>query len=145
MPRRALLATAAWTIASPPADAAPATAHVRIEGRSSTLFEDVVATSGAAVDGGDGSGPHDCRAGASAASLLAAASARAGLGWHGTWNPDFHDFFVDQVGPDSSDPSSLYWTLLSDWRFIGGACAAAVVDGGEILVATADQRRRCCS
>ncbi|ADB51141.1 prenyltransferase/squalene oxidase repeat-containing protein [Conexibacter woesei] len=117
------------------AAAAPAVAaelSLRVEGRGATLYEGSLSTVAAPVDGGDGSGPHDCNAGASAAAALAA----SGLSWGGTWNGDFRDFFLDRVGPDASDPQAVaYWSVLVDWRYAAGICRAPVRAGGEVLLA----------
>ena len=120
------------------APAAGAELSLRIEGAASTLFEGPITPSAEDVDGGDGSGPHPCRAGASPAGALATASAESGFGWHGTWTPDFQDFFIDAVGPDATEESSnSYWSVLVDWRYAVGACRAAAPAGSEVLFAYA--------
>src|SRR5262245_38571013 len=110
----------------------PTVLVLRIEGRSETLYEGPVRTTAAAVDGADGTGAHDCNAGASPASALAA----SGRSWAGTWNPDFRDFFLDRVGGDASDPrTTSYWSILVDWRYGAGVCRARVTPGDQVLLA----------
>jgi hypothetical protein len=114
------------------AHAAPTDLRLRIEGRSATLYEGPVRTTAAPVDGSDGTGAHDCNAGASPASALAA----SGQSWAGTWNPDFLDFFLDRVGADANDPQTTsYWSILVNWRYGAGVCRARVAPGGEVLLA----------
>jgi Prenyltransferase and squalene oxidase repeat len=121
------------------AHAAPAEVGLRVEGRTATLFEGTVASDAHPVDGGDGTGPHQC--GSAAPSPLTAV-ADAGLDWRGRWNPDFQDFFVDRIGPDRSDDSTAsYWAVLADWRYVAGGCRAPLRPGAEVLWAYgADQR-----
>lgn len=123
---------AACALAAPAAQAAPTDLTLRVEGRATTLYEGPLRTTTAPVDGGDGTGVHDCGAGASPASALLA----SGQSWAGTWNPDFLDFFLDRVGADASDPqSTAYWSILVDWRYVSGLCRAPVAPGGEVLLA----------
>ncbi|HWK26106.1 MAG TPA: hypothetical protein VNS09_06060 [Solirubrobacter sp.] len=120
------------SVAAALAVAAPADLTLRIEGRSTTLYEGSLRTSAAPVDGSDGTGAHDCGAGASPASALAA----SGQTWSGTWNPDFLDFFLQRVGPDANDPQATsYWSILVNWRYGAGICRARVAPGGEVLLA----------
>ena len=119
-----------------PAPAAGAELSLRIEGAAQTLFEGPITPGAQDVDGGDGSGPHPCRAGASPAGALATASLASGFGWHGTWAPDFQDFFIDAVGSDGTDESgNSYWSVLVDWRYAVGACRAAAQPGSAVLFA----------
>lgn len=132
LPAGVALAAAAIGVAAAPAAAAPTDVTLRVEGRSATLYEGPLRTSGAAVDGGDGTGAHACGSGGSPASALAA----SGLTWHATWGADFQDFFLDRVGPDGSDPQTAsYWSVLVDWRYSSGICSAGIASGAEVLLA----------
>jgi hypothetical protein len=113
------------------AAAAPAEVRLRVEGRSTTLFEGTVMSDARPLDGRDGSGPHQC--GSWAPTPITALS-DAGLEWSGSWNEDFRDFFLDRIGPDASnDTEALYWAVLTDWRYAVGGCRSEVRPGGEVL------------
>ena len=57
----AVLAMAGALAAAPAnADNTPITVHVRIEGKTKTLFDGKVKTHGHKIDAGDGTGPHKC-------------------------------------------------------------------------------------
>jgi hypothetical protein len=123
---------AACALGAPAAHAAPTDVQLRIEGRTATLYEGPLRTTALPVDGDDGSGPHDCNAGASAASALTA----SGLPWAGNWNRDFRDFFLGRIAGDDSDPETAsYWSVLVDWRYAAGICRGTVPPGGEVLLA----------
>jgi hypothetical protein len=131
-----VVATAALGAASL---AAAATVTLRVEGSQQTLFEGPVSTQPHEIDAGDGSGPHPCSGGLGAAPGPTATGAlddgarAAGLSWRGSWNPDFYDFFVDAIGPDSSAPPEGYWGLFVDGSTSGGGCTTKVGDGDEVL------------
>ena len=113
------------------AAAAPAEIGLRVEGRSATLFEGTVTSDARSLDGGDGSGPHQC---GSAAPTPITALSDAGLDWSGSWNEDFRDFFLERIGPDASDDAgALYWAVLTDWRYALGGCRSELRPGGEVL------------
>ncbi len=113
----------------------PIDVSLRIEGRSATLYEGPLRTDARSVDGGDGSGSHPCGAGRpSVLGALADAAGSRGFDWRATWKPDFQDFFIDRIGPDSSSAATAsYWATLVDWRYTGGACTADLDPGAEIL------------
>jgi hypothetical protein len=116
---------------SGPAAAAQAELRLRVEGRSTTLFDGTVTSDARSVDGGDGSGTHAC---GSTAPTPITAIADAGFDWRGSWNVDFRDFFVDRLGPDPSDDyTASYWAVLTDWRFAVGGCRAQLGAGAEVL------------
>lgn len=127
-------ALVALSIAAP-ATAAPIDVLLRIEGRAETLYEGPLRTEARAVDGGDGTGSHQCGSGRpTVIGALADAAAAGGFGWRGTWNPDFQDFFVDRIGPDVSNTATAsFWAVLVDWRYSGGACATGLDPGDQIL------------
>ncbi len=118
-----------------PAAAAPIDVSLRIEGRTGTLFEGPLRTEARAVSGGDGTGSHQCGSGRpTVIGALADAAAASGFVWRGTWNPDFQDFFVNRIGPDTSNTATAsFWSVLVDWRYSGGACATDLDPGDQIL------------
>jgi hypothetical protein len=129
----ALAATVAFAAAA--AGARGALVEVRVDTSSGTvLFDSTVETTPHAVDGGDGSGPHPCSGGGptplpTATGALDDAMRGAGIGWHGSWDPSFRDFFVDRIGTYASAPPDDYWSLTVDGRFSSGGCLATVRDG----------------
>jgi hypothetical protein len=133
MTSRARAAVAAGaTLLALAGSAGAATVSLRVEGRTATLFEGSVQTAPGPYDGGDGTGAHACNDQPSSAGALVGAA----LPWHGTWYPDFQDFFLDQVGPDASDPPNVsYWSILVNWRYAAGLCRTVVPAGGEVLLA----------
>jgi len=136
---RRWLATIGSTLAVLPvaasATAAPIDVSLRIEGRTTTIYEGPLRTDVRAVNGGDGSGAHQCGSGRpSVGGALADVAAVGGFDWRGTWNPDFQDFFVERIGADkSSTASASFWAVLVDWRYSGGACATDLDPGDQIL------------
>ena len=151
---RTILATLAValsivTIGAPPAEAAPATVSVRIEGRSETLFEGPILTDGHNVRAiGDTKapaagrrcnglnngahttpGPTPTAAGADAMALL-------DEGFDGDWYEEpFEDYFITQWGPDRQSVARLeYWGLVVNNVFTNiGGCQQQVDSGDEVL------------
>jgi hypothetical protein len=129
-----------------PAAASPVTVDVRIEGIRTTLFDGKVTTDVHPVDAGDGSGPHKCdstNGGANATpapTLLGAfdtAVHQAGITWAGEYFPDFEDFGIDRVGPDSSDTkNNRYWGQVLNYKDTQvGGCQQRVHSGDQVLIA----------
>ncbi|HTT94397.1 MAG TPA: prenyltransferase/squalene oxidase repeat-containing protein [Solirubrobacterales bacterium] len=133
----ALLVVVAGLLAAGGAPAA--TVNLRIEGSQQALFEGPVSTQPREVDGNDGTGPHPCWGGLGAipgptpTTALADASRAAGFPWRGKWDPDFYDFFVESIGPDSSTPPEGYWGLWVNGTSAGGGCTTKVKEGDEVL------------
>lgn len=124
-----LLAAAAPSVAG----AAPSDQGVRIEGRTTTLYEGVLRTDGHAVaTPSDRNTPRRCDgtnngAHTSPGPTPTAASDDAmrsvGMGWDGYWTPGFEDFFIQQYGPDREDADSYaYWGILVNgiYTSVGG-------------------------
>jgi len=99
---------------------------LRVEGATQTLHDSSVSAAPGVLDGGDGSGAHQCQGEQPGAPQATAAGAlsSAGIGWQGNWFPEFRDFFVNRIGPDASQPPFAYWALLVNWRYALGACRA---------------------
>jgi hypothetical protein len=116
------------------------TVSLRVESStaSAPLFDGTVSTLPHAVDGGDGSGAHPCSAAqggqlsATATGALDDAMRAGGISWHGNWDPSFHDFFIDRIGPYASAPPDSYWSLTVNGRFSSGGCQARVGDGDAV-------------
>ncbi len=51
----------------------------------------------------------------------------------GTWQPEFDDFFITRIGPDSQT-STEFWGLLDNWQFTqGSGCQTEVSQGDNVL------------
>ena len=144
----AVLAIACALAAAPAsaADNSPITVHVRVEGKTKTLFDGRVKTHGHKLDGNDGSGPHKCNgtnAGAhptAGPTLLAAfddARRKAGITWNATWFKSFEDFNINRIGPDSSDTkNNRYWGQALNYKDTqAGGCQQRIHKGDDVLVA----------
>jgi hypothetical protein len=138
----------AGALATAPANAdnSPITVHVRVEGKTKTLFDGKVTTRGHKVDGNDGTGPHKCNgtnAGANpkaGPTLLAAfddARQKAGLTWNATWFKSFEDFSINRIGPDSSDTkNNRYWGQVLNYKDTQvGGCQQRIKPGDDVLIA----------
>jgi len=105
---------------------------------SAALYDGPVETLPHAVDGGDGSGAHDCDGppggppAPTATGALDDALSGAGISWRGNWDPSFRDFFIDRIGPFASEPPDRYWSLTVNGRFSAGGCLATVTDGDAV-------------
>lgn len=132
------LFAAVATVAAPHAGAATVSLRVESSTASAPLFDGTVSTLPHAVDGGDGSGAHPCSAvqggepSATATGALDDAMRAAGIAWRGNWDPSFHDFFIDRIGPYASAPPDSYWSLTVNGRFSAGGCQARVADGDTV-------------
>jgi hypothetical protein len=126
------------TAAAPHAGAATVSLRVESSTASAPLFDGTVSTLPHAVDGGDGSGPHPCSAAqggqtsATATGALDDALRAAGISWRGNWDPSFHDFFIDRIGPYASAPPDSYWSLTVNGRFSAGGCQTRVAEGDAV-------------
>src|SRR4051795_10953412 len=108
--------TALWIAA--PAQAAPVTVNLRVEGSSQTLYEGPVTTDAKTLTK-DNTGAHPCDGtngganptpGPTMTGAMDDGIASVGLTWDGTWFSSINDFGIDRIGPDtvpgSFDP---YW------------------------------------
>jgi hypothetical protein len=126
------------TAAALPARAATVSLRVESSSAPAPLFDGMVSTLPHAVDGGDGSGAHQCSGppsgtpSATATGALDDAMRDAGISWRGNWDSSFHDFFIDRVGPYTSSAPDSYWSLTVDGRFSAGGCQARVADGDAV-------------
>jgi hypothetical protein len=115
-----------------PAGAAVVDLTVESSTAVAPLFDGTVDTLPHAVDGGDGSGAHPCwgppgaTPAATATGALDDALRGAGISWRGNWDPSFHDFFVDRIGPYASASPDRYWSLTVNGGFSAGGCLTQV-------------------
>ena len=56
----------------------------------------------------------------------------AGISWRGNWDPSFHDFFIDRIGPYASASPDRYWSLTVNGHFSAGGCLTQVADGDAV-------------
>ena len=140
--RGALAATAAIaTMAAPAAVAAPVSVTLRVEGASSTIYEDQITTDGHAVTTAKG-GTHKCDGtnggvnptpGPTGTAALDDAARLGGFSWDGPYSTGFDDFFVDRVGPDAAN-STQFWGLLLNYDSTSiGGCQQRVAEGDQVL------------
>lgn len=143
----AALAIAA-TVAAPAAAAVndPIKVHVRIEGKTKTLFDGKVTTRGHDVDSGDGSGPHKCDGTNNHANALPGptvfaafddARAEGKLTWAGQWFQSFEDFSIDRIGPDSTDNAhGKYWGQVVNYKDTDlGGCQQQITSKDDVVFA----------
>lgn len=132
------VALAAAMVGGAPARAAVVDLTVESATTPMPLYDGPVETLPHAVDGGDGSGAHDCDGppggppAPTATGALDDALRGAGISWRGNWNPSFRDFFVDRIGPFASAAPDRYWSLTVNGRFSAGGCLTTVTDGDAI-------------
>jgi len=144
--RRSLLPACALALAlSLPAavSAAPTAVDVRIEGKTSTIFDAPVTTDGKTVSTATG-GSHTCdgtngganpSAGATPITALDDAAAKGGFTWDGTWYDSFNDYTADRIGPDAANLVTFqFWGLFINESYAEvGGCQFRVNSGDEVL------------
>jgi hypothetical protein len=132
------VALAAAMAGGAPAGAVVVDLTVESSTAPTALYDGPVETFPHAVDGDDGSGPHPCAGppsgppSATATGALDDAMRAAGISWRGNWDPSFHDFFIERIGPFASAPPDEYWSLTVNGRFSAGGCLATVTDGDAV-------------
>jgi hypothetical protein len=137
------LAVLTAVLASAPAQAAPATVKLRVEGKTHTIFEGKVRTNGQPVTGDD-TGPHKCDGtngganatpGPTATGALATASEAGSFTFDAAWSDDFEDFAVSRIGADEQDlDANQFWGVAVDSVPLQvGGCQQQVVTGAEVL------------
>lgn len=131
------------------AAAAPATVDLRIEGRTSTLYEGSVTTGVRTIDVGDGSGPHKCDGtnnGAHptpgptrGAAFAAAAAGPGGFAFRGRWSNTYEDVSFDAIAgqPVTYDP--VTGAFLVEYKNAAaasaGSCQDKISTGDDVLYA----------
>ncbi|MDX6643164.1 MAG: hypothetical protein QOD76_1126 [Solirubrobacteraceae bacterium] len=142
------LAVLAIAATAAPASAAndPIRVHVRVEGKTQTLFDGNVLTKGHAIDAQDGTGPHKCdgtnnHVNATPGPTVFAAfddgRAKAHLTWAGKWFSSFEDFSIARIGPDSSDTTNnRYWGQVVNYKDTDlGGCQQQIKPGDDVVFA----------
>ncbi|HEX5910078.1 MAG TPA: hypothetical protein VFY44_06260 [Thermoleophilaceae bacterium] len=132
----------ALTASSP---AAATVVNVRIEGRSTTLFEGPVQTTGRNVQAvseratgtihhcdGTNNGANPGRVATPTASAVDAMSI-VGQGFEGRWNANIEDYFVRGFGPDLETGPAYWGVLVGDNLTSVGGCQTALGENAEVL------------
>jgi hypothetical protein len=139
----AIAAFAAALSATPAALAAPASVNLRVEGRSSTIFEGAVTTDGHDVNTQTTPTPHKCdgtngpspepQAGPTALGALDDAARLGAFTWDGEFFPSFDDYLVSRVAGDTASGGE-FWGLYKNLSSTSeGGCQTRVRDGDEVL------------
>jgi hypothetical protein len=143
----ATLAASAALAAATPALAAPVTVNLRVEGAAGTIFEGPVTTDVHQVDGGDGTGAHQCDGlnvdankypgpGPTVTGAMDDASKAKPFSWFGTFG-DFGtpDFYIREIGGEH-DTNDTFWFLVRNWTGLQtGGCQEQAQQGDDVLFA----------
>ncbi len=147
--RRSLSLAGALALTLPAAvSAAPTAVDVRIEGKTSTLFDAPVTTDGKTVTTAAG-GTHVCDGTnngvspvpvANATSALDDAAKKGGFDWDGSWSgPGYPDYFVTRIAGESQiiapfPPGGQDWgVFINGVATTAGGCQSLVKAGDEVL------------
>ena len=141
LPSAGALAAAATLALAPAVLAAPVNVTLRIEGVTSTIYEDQITTDGHAVTTASG-GTHTCDGtnggvnptpGPTGTAALDDAARLGGFTWDGPFFDSFDDFAVSRVAGDSAT-STQFWGLLRNYDFTSvGGCQQRVAEGDQVL------------
>jgi len=124
-----------------PAQAAPKTVNVRVEGAGETLFEGPVRSEGHEIESSSETLMHPCdgtnggrHASPGATPTAATVDAMTLIGqeppFSGTWFGGLDDYLVEQWGPEVSE----HWGLLVDETFTAvGGCQIELEEGDRVL------------
>lgn len=138
------LVVAAAAVGAGPARAAPSDQRVRIEGKSTTLFEGTIRTDGHAIRASSDTEARKCDgtnngAHATPGPTPTAASEDAmrsiGQDFDGQWYPGFDDYFIQRFGPDAEDAgTAAYWGILVNGIYTSvGGCQYGLNPGDQTL------------
>jgi hypothetical protein len=132
------------------AAAAPVTVDLRIEGKTSTLYEGTVTTDVRPIDVGDGTGSHKCDGTNNAANptpaptrgaaFVAAAQGPGGFSFQGTWFDSFEDVSFEtiagqSVAYDPGPPGRYLVEYKNAASAFVGSCQDQISNGDDILYA----------
>lgn len=115
--------------------------HLRVEGSTSTIFEDITFSRGHVVTTPQG-GAHKCDGtnlnanptpGNTPTAALDTASKLKHFPFDSSYNPIFDDFFITSIGPDT-ETSTKFWGLLVNFKFTSvGGCQRQTAKNDEVL------------
>lgn len=140
MPRRFLLVATLLALALPTAaTAAPTAVDVRIEGKTSTIFDGPVTTDAKVVNPTtaddhlcDGSGAPGSP-GPTPTTALDDAAIKGGFDWDGTWYDGFDDYSIDRVAAEPSTASEFWGVFVNGAAIEVGGCQQVIQPGDEVL------------
>jgi hypothetical protein len=140
-----LVASFFVVLATHPAQAAPTQVHVRIEGKTETIFEGPVQTDVHMVKGSNDSLWRRCNGvtglnpsvapGVVPTSASSDAMRIIGETFDGRWYTQWEDYFIERWGPDAQEVSSSeYWGVLVNNAFTDvGGCQYRLDGADEVL------------
>lgn len=143
--RGAVLIVTLCAVALPAAaGAAPSDQRVRIEGRTTTLFEGTVRTDGHAIKASSDSSPRRCDGtnngahpapGPTPTASSDDALRSVGMDFDAQWYPGFDDYFLQRFGPDAEDPATgASWGILVNGIYTSvGGCQYRLSPGDQTL------------
>jgi hypothetical protein len=142
----ATLAVALLTVLLAPvwAQAAPTLVHVRIEGKSETLFEGPILTEGHDVEAASDSEARPCDGinpldpqnktpGPTPTAASVDATSLIGETFDGQWYPGYHDYFITRWGPDREEEGMSWGVLVNNVFTNVGGCQYELGTGDEVL------------
>jgi len=144
-PIAAFLVASFVLFAAPVAQATPVQVHVRVEGRTQTLFEGPILTDAHKVRATSDSVWRRCNGatalnpsatpGAAATAATSDAMRVLGQTFDGRWYGQWEDYFLERWGPDAQDVAAAeYWGLLVNNAFTDvGGCQYQLDGGDEVL------------
>ena len=132
---------AAMTSGAPAALAAPASVNLRIEGKTSTVFEGPVTSDGHVVRPATGAarlcdgtnGGANSLPGPTPTSTLDDGARLGTFAWDGDYFDSFDDYFVNRIGPDSANNSQFFGQYVNSKPSQVGGCQEIVRTGDEVL------------
>ncbi len=114
------------------AQAAPTAVNVRIEGKTSTIFEGPVTTDAKTITTAKG-GTHPCGAGPTPTSALDDAARKGGFTWDGSYFDPPGDFFAERVAGESQTASEFWGVFVNGVQPMVGGCQVPLSPGDEAL------------
>lgn len=141
-----LLALAAALAIATTAAATPQPVHVRVEGKTTTIFDATVLADGHPIKSLSDSETRTCDTTnlghtstpqVSATSAAVDAMATLGKSFDGQWYNGYDDYFITQFADDhDSDADGQWWGILVDWKFtpVGGCQYPALPEDNVLWV-----------
>jgi hypothetical protein len=126
------------------AQAAPTVVNVRVEGRTTTLFDHAIITDGHTIRATSDRVSRPCDGtnlganpapGPTPTAATVDAMLSLGQGFDGLWYDGFNDYFIQQFGPDREDAANYaYWGILVNNVFTQvGGCQYRLSAGDNVL------------
>jgi hypothetical protein len=139
-----IVTTLACGLSAAASSAAPSEQRMRIEGKTTTLFEGPLKTDGHAVKASSDKTPRRCdgtnngahaTAGPTPTATADDAMRLTGRDFDAQWYPGFDDYFLQRFGPDAQDESAYaYWGILVNGIYTSvGGCQYGLNPGDASL------------